>query len=260
MRIAKEGLHLVVGEITVSVYKELLPYVRELKERYTEVELKYDWRLGGSYSQKLYDLLKMRAFTGKPWRVRREELFELLQIEKGKFKLFGDFRRYVLEKAKLEINSVTDIAFKLDYISTGKTVTEIVFTLRKEGGQNIEALPGTPRHAAFKGLLELGMDAKRAEQVINEWWEVDPERIRWHLSEAKRRKAQGQATSPVGWFMAGLKTDYRPQPSLFTGLQQKANAVRENYLRKVETQPVDHTLKAELEKMYRNFSVDKPRS
>jgi hypothetical protein len=46
------------------------------------------------------------------------------------------------------------------------------------------------------------------------YWESDPERVRWHLSEAKRLRATKKARSPVAWLRAGLKNDYRPQRSL----------------------------------------------
>jgi plasmid replication initiation protein len=73
---------LLAGEIAVSLHRELFPYVRRLKERYTETELRYVFRLESSYSQKLYDLLKVRAFTGHAWKVKREELLELLEMRK----------------------------------------------------------------------------------------------------------------------------------------------------------------------------------
>lgn len=214
-RLDSDGKMRVAGEISVSLHKELFPYVRQLKERYTETQLKYVFRLESSYAQKLYDILKSKAFTGKAWRVAREELYELLAVEKGRLEAFGDFRRFVLERAQREINTHTDIAFDIEYVTKGKRVMELVFHLRAKGGADVVSLPGTIRHTVLKGLMELGLKATEADKIMDTWWETDPERVRWHVAEARKMKASGKARNALAWFRAGLKKDYRPQGSLF---------------------------------------------
>jgi plasmid replication initiation protein len=229
MRIAGGGEKRVEGAVTVSIYKELLPYVHKLKARYTEVELKYVLRLSSSYSQRLYDLLKSRAFIAQPWRVERAELRKLLAIEDGKFELWGDFRRYVLEKAQEEINAATDLAFDLSDRRTGRTVAEVVFTLRKEGGSNVKFMPGTFEHQTFKGMLDLGMLAKEADNVMKEWWASDPERLRWHLAEVRKKMASGKVRNALGWFRSGIRKDFREQRTLFASMKEKADRKRVEY-------------------------------
>ena len=215
IRMIDDGQQLLAGAISVSIHKELLPYVLDLKERFTTTELKYVFLLSSSFAQRLYDLLKMRAFMGRPWKVPRQELRDLLVIEPGTFTLWGDFRRFVLERAQREICTHTDLAFDIEYLNVGRTVTDVVFRLRKEGGHQVDVMPGTSKYEVFKLILDLGVSAPEAERVLLQWWDVDPERIRWHVSEAKRQKTAGKIKSIVGWFLAGMKQDYRPGRPLF---------------------------------------------
>jgi plasmid replication initiation protein len=231
-KLDEDGKERVSGEITIALHKELLPYVRQLNERYTSTALKYVFRLESSYSQKLYDILKSKAFAGRAWRVSREELYEMLVVRPDQ--LFAYFRREILERAQREINAHTDIAFEYEFVNKGKRVVEVVFHMKEKGGERVQSLPGTMQHTVLKGLMELGLKAKQAEALIAEWWEVDPERLRWHLAEARRRKASGKAKNPLAWFRAGLKADYRPQGSLFgrkVAADDKAELEKEKKMR-----------------------------
>lgn len=257
VKMVRDGERRVEGAIAVSLYKELLPYVRELKGLFTQTELKYVFRLTSSYSQKLYDLLKSRAFTGKPWRVPRSELYDLLVIEKGKFALFGDFRRFVLEKAQVEICTHTDLAFDVEYVSQGRAVKEIIFHLRKEGGSEVELLPGTTEHQAFKGMVDLGLPAKAAKQVIEDWWGQDPERVTWHLREARRRAVAGKVRNACAWFRKGLVDDYRPNRSLFN-LQKKAAEKRARMENDRKSDLMDVALKSALDGIAQKFGGGSP--
>jgi plasmid replication initiation protein len=261
IRVGEKGQNFLAGHIAVSMYKELLPYVRRLKERFTETDLKYVFRLGSSYSQRLYDLLKAHAFKGRPWRVEREALLKLLVIE-DKFQLWGDFRRYVLERAQREINAHTDLAFDLSYHATGRTVTEIVFTLRKEGGNQVELMPGTLKHQSFKAMLDLGLDAKAAENILTAWWDGDPDRVRWHIGEARRLKEAGKIKSAPGWLTSGIQTDYRPQRSLFADITAGVQAKRESYKPLVARDDVDPLLQTSMEILYKRLGMggDEPSS
>ena len=229
VRIGEGGKNLLSGAVTVSIHKELLPYVRALKQRFTETELKFAFRLRTTFAQRLYDLLKMNEFKGSEWCVGREELYGLLAIEKGKFKSFADFRRFALEKAQTEISTHTDLDFDIAYNQVGRKVSEVVFCLKQGGGKQVELLPGTMKHTVFKWICELGVPVREAEGMILKWWDIDHERLKWHASEARRRKAAGIVKSAAAWFRAGVKNDYRPQKSLFADLQKEADAKRAAY-------------------------------
>ena len=72
----------------------------------------------------LYDKLKSLSY---------DELKKLLMVEDVKsYNRFPDFRRFVLEKAQLEINELTDIDISFEPIKTGRKVTSIKFTIEEK--------------------------------------------------------------------------------------------------------------------------------
>ena len=228
VRMTDKGSNRLVGSISVSMYKELLPYVRELKERYTEVELKHVFSLPSSYSLRLYDLLKLRAFTKRAWSVKRAELRELMGVGKDEYELWGDFRRTILEKAQTDICNLTDLAFDIEYVQAGRAVVEIIFRFRNKDGAVLMPAGGA-RDTVYKSLLDLGLLAETAEGIMKTWWDVDAERVRWHVAEAKRMKNIGKVTNAVGWFLSGIKKDYRPRKVVITEMRKHAGDKREEY-------------------------------
>ena len=75
------------------------------------------------------------------------------------------------------------------------------------------------------------------------------------MSEVKRQKAIGKVAKPAGWFLAGLKKDFRPQRKLFQDMKDKAEAVRAAYCARVDGEP-EEVLRKSLDELYAKFDVD----
>lgn len=77
----------------------------------------------------MYELLKQYERVGK----RTFELEELKQILKTeeKYQLYGDFKRYVLKRAKKDLEKFTDISFKREEKKRGRKVSQLVFHIAK---------------------------------------------------------------------------------------------------------------------------------
>lgn len=65
------------------------------------------------------------------------------------------------------------------------------------------------RNTARTEMLAIGLTGDEADGVLTRWWEKEPERVRWHLAELKRRG--GELRRPVAWFVAGMKNDFRQE-------------------------------------------------
>jgi plasmid replication initiation protein len=122
------------GRVDLEISPKLRPYLLAVKSRYTQYQLKNVVRLKSAYSIRVYELLKQYEATDQKKRVfQLEELREMLGVPESKFKLYGDFKRYVLERAKKELPKKTDLKFDYRPIKTGRKVTSIKFIIKSKG-------------------------------------------------------------------------------------------------------------------------------
>jgi replication initiator protein len=144
-----------------------------------------------------------------------------LGIEAGKLERTNNFKQRVMDIAEREINGRTDINFAYAWKKTGRNVTGVRFEVREQVGKPIKTLPGTTADKLRQRLEDVAMPREEAERILRKWAHADPNRIAWHLDELVRLRSQGKIEKPLAWLRAGLKTDYRPQGSLFEKVAAK---------------------------------------
>ncbi len=216
MRIDGERTYL-GGTVAVGLHKELLPYVKCTRARFTSVELHYAFRLQSTYSQRMYDILKTQQFHGHAVEWSIEEMRRMLSMGEREMARYPDFRRFVIERAVADINARTDIAVQYKARKTGNRVTHLAFRLKPKA----KVVDGVPFLAAgreddlYRRLVKAGLPQAAAVEVFQQWGQRDPHRITWHLAEMDRKRTAGEIKrSPLAWLRAGLKADYRRQKVL----------------------------------------------
>ncbi len=236
VRQSKNNTWLLKGKIKVGIWNELFPYIQALQANYTRVELKYAFRLGSTYGQKLYDILKSHEFRKGEFTIDLDELRRILAIE-NKFKLFGDLRRYVLEYGINEINTKTDLHVDWKPIKRGRKFKKIVFRIQSGKGSDIEFLPKSNEDDLFKALRKVGMPEKEAARHVRRLGSEDPKRILWHVAKAIELEKQGKLQkTKLAYIRSGLnKTDYRPQKSLFADDKTDADELREERRKRTQS-------------------------
>ena len=114
------------GMVTIKISDMMKPYLLHLKEHYTQYELLYTLAMRSQYSIRMYELLKSyECQHGKVFDI--DELKKMLFAEK--YKLFGDFRRKVLDIAMREINELSDISVTYEVIKESHRFAKIEFTI-----------------------------------------------------------------------------------------------------------------------------------
>lgn len=116
--------------ITIDAHDKALPLMFEFKEKYFTYELWNALRLGSSNQIRMYELLKQHQKQGE-WTFSISELRELLFIEKQEYPRFGDFKNWVIEKARKALADHTDIYFNYELIKKGAKVIAIKFIIHK---------------------------------------------------------------------------------------------------------------------------------
>jgi plasmid replication initiation protein len=125
------------GVIVFRVDIDLRPYLIEAKERYLRYRIHNILQLKSTYSIRMYEIFKdwlnseLRYKKGKviSRRVDLNWFRETLDIPESY--RFNDIKR-LIDKAKDQFSSVTDISFSYEEIKKGRKVEVLVFKIRKE--------------------------------------------------------------------------------------------------------------------------------
>ena len=129
------------GIINISFSPKIKPYLIQLKDKFTVIEAKEIFQISGMYSKKLYTILiehidleyyeckKQKKEPTLKYSFKIEDLQEILNIKKS-MRIYGDFKRFVLEPMEKEINQNTHLSLKYECSKTGRKYTDITFTLK----------------------------------------------------------------------------------------------------------------------------------
>lgn len=117
------------GKAKIRLDDDMIPYLFELKERFTQYELYNTLAMKSQYSIRLYEIFKSYSFAKK-------KIFDLDELKKMLFAQnyinFKDFRKYVLEIALKEINEFTDITVSYEPVKQGRKVVQVIFEIKNK--------------------------------------------------------------------------------------------------------------------------------
>lgn len=126
------------GVVSVKLKNELIPYLLEIKENYTQFSLLNVIAMKSKYSPRLYELLRADIFRGtynKTVIYTIKELQDKLGIADDNSSSYKDnitmFRKFCIERAIEEINKYTDIFVEVEYLKTGRTIDRAKFDIRE---------------------------------------------------------------------------------------------------------------------------------
>lgn len=126
------------GCIKVSFDPELKPYLIEIKEMFTQYQLKNVLSLKGSHSIRIYELLKQYEKISK-----RE--FDLVEFKRflgveNEYDRIYDLEKRVLKPAKTEINKHTDLLIDYEKIKKGRKTIGIKFVIETKTDEKIKQI------------------------------------------------------------------------------------------------------------------------
>jgi len=117
------------GLIKLSFHPYLKPYMLQLKEQFTMISLADVMGLRSVHAIRIYELLKQYAPIGSR-TISITDLRDCCGIAAAQYTKLSGLKRNVLERAKREINSKTDILIDYEEIKTSRKVTSVRFTIK----------------------------------------------------------------------------------------------------------------------------------
>lgn len=120
------------GIVNIKIDEDLVPYLFNLKEKFTQYQLKKILTMKSAFSVRIYEIMRSYVYQ-KDVTFEINKLKSLLAVENVKsYNNFKDFRRFVLEKAQCEINEYTDINISFEPVTKGRKVVEIIFHIKNK--------------------------------------------------------------------------------------------------------------------------------
>ncbi|GAA4492893.1 hypothetical protein GCM10023172_00720 [Hymenobacter ginsengisoli] len=160
------------GLLTGNFAPEIKPFLLQLAEQYTHVEIETLLTLRSAHAHRLYWLLKSWDDVGQ-WEVPFDKLRKQVLGDDNDvtYTLFYDFKRYVLEPAIRELHAL-DWLVAYEPLKEGKKVSAVRFTIPKPhsqlGGKEL-ALPvaaGKTKPADKQMSLALAAELPTLQQRI----------------------------------------------------------------------------------------------
>ena len=161
------------GYLTGNFAPEIKPFLLQLAEQYTHVEIESLLTLKSAHAHRLYWLLKSWDDVGV-WEADFDELRRQMLGDDNDvtYTLFYDFKRYVLEPALRELHALGWlVAYKP--VKEGKKVRAISFTIPRpqhelaaEGAANSAKLTSQPRPVEKQMSLSLDAELPTLQQRI----------------------------------------------------------------------------------------------
>jgi plasmid replication initiation protein len=116
------------GRVGLRFTEEILPYVADLKRRFTQYQAKYVMPMKSSYGIRLYELCLQ--WMGEEREFEVEEFRHMFGLGKG-YERIDNLKNRVIEPALKDINTYSDIRVKFGQRKTGRKVSHFQFMIVK---------------------------------------------------------------------------------------------------------------------------------
>lgn len=217
------------GYVELSFDPKLKPYLLQLKERFTQYDIRNVLSLQSFYSIRIYELLKQFIKLGE--RVMGiDELKKLLRLPPS-YDHYASFKRRIILQAQRDLEQHTDISFNFEELKTGRKITRIRFVIQTAGkrphNEGVETggartasrtsdfakEPGSP--LLNRLIDEFGLTIAQAEAVLANY---PGAYIQENLAVVASRYERGSVKELTPYTLKALADDFRKKE---TGSERK---------------------------------------
>src|SRR6185312_13309707 len=143
---------------------------------------------------------------------------KLMGVPPGKYAIFRDFKRRVLDKSVEEVNTYSDLIVEPEVWREGKQVVKVRFSMKERakkvrlggpGADNAEQSPQTEQEdLVIKMTRDYGLLVEQAKQVMQEY---EPSFIleKMRVIELSNNFQQGKVHNLAAYFLSALKNNYQ---------------------------------------------------
>lgn len=115
------------GKVRILLDDDLKPYLLGLKGNFTQIPIADVMRISSKHAVTLYELLRSYYYLGNKIKFNIDDLKERLDCLS--YESFYNFKTKVIIPSIEDINLHTDLCVDVEYIKTGRSYTDVVFTI-----------------------------------------------------------------------------------------------------------------------------------
>lgn len=147
--------------IDVVVEQDMKPFLLQLQKNFTTYDIKNIVKLA-VYPMRVYELLKQYQSIGRR-KLGVEEIKTMFEVTE-RYKLFGDFFRWVIKPSVRDINKYTDLMVtEVNKIKTGRKVTALEFIFHGKTEAAVKQIRGITSKAPL--AINLGKQSKKIDAI-----------------------------------------------------------------------------------------------
>lgn len=154
------------GRFYIEFHEKILPYIANLKARYTKYELVNIGAFTSTHTIRLYELCSQYKTVGYR-EIKLNDLKDWLQI-KDKYSAYADFRKWVLEPSISEINQKSDLNVSVEPIKRGRSIVALNFTIKLKQ-QKAKKRPPFPSKSRYGFVKFDRQNPRMSNHEYGEW-------------------------------------------------------------------------------------------
>ena len=200
------------GQVKLSFSPKLKPYLLQLKEKFTAINMIDMMQFKSVHAIRIYELLKQYQDIGE--RVLSLEEIKDCCGAREKLIKYSDFEKKLLLIAQREINEKSDIYFDFERIKPSRKITGIKFIITKNRAYEQRNNPWSQvqevkrKPAVADTLKEFGLSARVINQILKENSE---QVIQDAISAVDVQLARGQVRNTKAMLMTAIKEQWHPE-------------------------------------------------
>ena len=118
------------GRFYIEFHEDLIPYIANLKNRYTKYELVNIGAFTSTHTIRFYELCSQYKAVGQR-EISLEDLKDWLQV-KDKYPRYNSFNQWVLTPSVDEINAKSDLNVSVEPIKRGRSIVALKFNIKSK--------------------------------------------------------------------------------------------------------------------------------
>ena len=202
------------GPMCFYAYSPRMKQLLHSPSIFGKIDLIIQSKFRSSYGLALYEnCIRYRGLPQTKWFDMA--LFKkLMGVVPGKYDIFRDFKRRVLDKAIDEVNTYSDLIIAAQLLREGKRPTKIRFTLKERpkkirlGGPLLNPKISRNSEKLFNELEQVFHLSKKQIKALLVQYDVTYIQEKVQMIEASERFQTGKINNLAGYLLSAIKHDY----------------------------------------------------